>query len=114
MAAVALLTLFTVVSGIIAEASLSKLQRGFERVASTQLDVLMAASELRQESEAAAGFAPNLYVKGLEQGTLLNYSLQIYSEHSRLDALVKKLSSFTGPAADIGAINRASASLFKN
>jgi signal transduction histidine kinase len=60
--AFAAVTAFAILLGTIALFTFGKYERGFDRIASTNLPALVAASDLAQRSQALAANAPNLAV----------------------------------------------------
>jgi signal transduction histidine kinase/CheY-like chemotaxis protein len=108
----AILSLMIAVVSIIAIQSFGELRRSFGFVANDQLGAINTAAELKQRAEALARLAPALYAKGLEQNTLLDFSLVSFKEQSRLQQLISKLSTQTNePLSDVEAAN---SELFRN
>jgi signal transduction histidine kinase/DNA-binding response OmpR family regulator len=79
----------------IAVSSFSELKSSFERVVAIELGSIQLADELKQRAGSLAGMAPSLYAQGLNQDSLLRYSLTSYSEQSRLQDLLGKLDSLS-------------------
>ena len=114
MMAVAILSLFVVVSGAIAIYSFNEFHRNFDRLASTQTDTMIAAARLQQESEALAGYAPKLFAKGLDQTTLLEFSVEVYTKQAKLQSLIDELAQYVGETGSIATIKKTSAALFQD
>lgn len=114
MAAVAALTTFIVLTGAIAILSFKEFQRNFDRLASTQTDAMLAAAQLRQDSEALAGLAPKLAVKGLDQSSLMEFSVEVFTRQAALQTLIGELTGYFGETESIGTIETTSAALFEN
>ncbi|MCG4453105.1 response regulator [Pseudomonas sp. MMS21-TM103] len=114
MTIVGILCLLTLVNGLLAAFSLKDIHRIFDRVASTQTDSLIAAARLSQSSEALAGFAPKLFAKGLDQTSLVQFSLQVYLQQESLQKLIEQLGSVVGPSDSLATIKSSSALLFDN
>ena len=112
--AVAVLSLFVVVSGTIAIFSFKEFHRNFDRLASTQTNTLIAAAKLQQESEALAGYAPKLFAKGLDQTSLMEFSVEVYAKQASLQALIDELIGYVGESGSIATIKETSAALFQN
>ena len=91
MTGLATLALFTAIGGAVAVLSFNQFRESFDRVASTQLDSMAAAAQLEQESQALAGLAPDLFVKGLGTGTLLAFTTEVYGQQVALQQLIQKL-----------------------
>ncbi len=114
MTGLAVLTMFIAASSIIAVLSFNQLQRSFDHIASSQLEAMIAAGRLQQQSQVLAGLAPNLFVKGLTQGTLLSFTLEAYMRQGELNSLIEQIRSFIGGGTDLSRIERSSAALFDN
>jgi adenylate cyclase len=114
MAGLATLTLITAAGGIVAVFSLNQFHESFDRVASSQLGTMAAAAQLEQESQALAGLAPELFVKGLGTGSLLAFNTQLYGQQTRLQQLIQKLRDYVGDAKSVALIETASENLFRN
>ncbi|MDX1489369.1 MAG: hypothetical protein R3268_14260, partial [Acidiferrobacterales bacterium] len=114
MAGLATLTLITAAGGIVAVFSLNQFHESFDRVASSQLGTMAAAAQLEQESQALAGLAPELFVKGLGTGSLLAFNTQLYGQQTRLQQLIQKLRDYVGDAKSVDLIETASENLFRN
>ncbi len=114
MAGLAALALFLAASSVIAVRSFNELQRSFDRVASGQLEAMIAAGRLQQQSQLLAGLAPSLFVRGLTQGTLLSFTLEAYTRQGELSALIGQIKTFIGDSASLSEIDQASAALFDN
>ena len=114
MLAVVVLSLFVIVSGAIAIFSFNEFHRNFDRLASTQTNTLIAAAKLQQESEALAGYAPKLLAKGLDQTSLMEFSVDVYAKQARLQSLIDELIGYVGENGSIATIKATSAALFQN
>jgi len=114
MAGLATLTLITAAGGVVAVFSLNQFHESFDRVASSQLGTMAAAAQLEQESQALAGLAPELFVKGLGKGSLLAFNTQLYGQQTRLQQLIQKLRDYVGDAKSVALIETASENLFRN
>ena len=114
MLAVIMLSLFVVVSGAIAIFSFNEFHRNFDRLASTQTNTLIAAAKLQQESEALAGYAPKLLAKGLDQTSLMEFSVDVYAKQAKLQSLIDELTGYVGETGSITTIKATSAALFNN
>jgi signal transduction histidine kinase/HAMP domain-containing protein len=113
-AGLAAMALVTIGGSLIAVLSFNQMRGSLDHIASTQLDTMVAAAQLRQDSQAIAGLAPSLIVKGLEQKTLIDFSLKIYSQQTQLQILINQLAEYVEAGANITRINTASADLFQN
>ena len=114
MTGLTILALFTAIGGIVAVLSFNQFRESFDRVASTQLDTMAAAAQLEQESQALAGLAPDLFVKGLGTGTLLAFTTEVYGQQVALQQLIQKLSDYVGDTASVSRIGSATEDLFRN
>ena len=114
MTGLATLALFTAIGGAVAVVSFNQFRDSFDRVASTQLDTMAAAARLEQESQALAGLAPDLFVRGLGTGTLLAFSTEVYGQQVSLQQLIQKLSTYVGDTASVSRISSAADDLFRN
>ena len=114
MMAVAILSVFVVVSGTIAIYSFNEFHRSFDRLASNQTNTMIAAAKLQQESEALAGYAPKLFAKGLDQGALLQFSTDAYTKQAKLQSLIHELAQYVGETGGIAGIRSTSTALFQN
>ena len=114
MTGLAALVLFTAIGGVVAVMSFYQFRQSFDRVASTQLDSMAAAAQLEQESQALAGLAPDLFVKGLGTGTLLAFTTEVYDQQVALQQLIQKLSDHVGQTANVARISSATDDLFRN
>jgi hypothetical protein len=113
-AGLAALAFFTIAACVIAVVSFNELRRSLDRIASTQLDTMVAAAQLRQDSEAITALAPSLFAKGLDQSTLLDFSVQIYNRQVELNAQIDELAKFVESGNEIPEIKAASTALFEN
>ena len=114
MVAVVVLTVFTLISGAIAIFSFNQFHNDFDQMASTQSESMIAAAKLQRDSEALAGFAPSLYAKGLDQSTLLQFSIAVYTQQAKLQALIDELAKYVGETDSIKTIKATSTALFRN
>ncbi len=114
MAGLAILTLFAVSAGVLAVASFSEFRDSFDRVASSQLNAMVSAAHLQQESEALAGLAPGLLAKGFDQGSLIAFATTAYSRQAVLQQLVDNLRAHAGDRQGLAEIGAASEGLFGN
>jgi class 3 adenylate cyclase len=114
MTGLAILALFTGIGGTVAVFSFNQFRESFDRVASTQLDTMAAAAQLEQESQALAGLAPDLFVKGLGTGTLLAFTTEAYGQQVALQQLIQNLSDTVGDTVNVSRIGSATENLFKN
>ena len=108
---VALAAMIGIVS-ITALQSFSELRKNFGLVANEQVATINTAAELRQRAEALARLAPSLYAKGLEQATLLDFSLMSFKEQARLQVLIDTLK--TQSKEPMGGIETTMQDLFIN
>ena len=108
----AILSIMVGAVSVIAVQSFGDMRQSFGVVANQQMVAISTAAELKQQAEAVSSLAPGLYAKGLEQNTLLDFSLVSFKEQSRLQQLITKLRSQTSqPLTDVEAAN---ADLFRN
>jgi hypothetical protein len=114
MAGLAALTVFAVTAGLLAITSFGEFRSSFNRMASTQLNTMMAAAHLKQESEGIAGLAPGLLAQGFDQGSLLAFSTTTYTRQTRLQQLIDSLRLYGGDSPQIADIQAASQALFSN
>ncbi len=114
MTGLAALALFTAIGGVVAVISFYQFRQSFDRVTSTQLDSMAAAAHLERESQALAGLAPNLFVKGLGTGTLLAFTTEVYDQQVALQQLIQKLSDHVGQTESVSRIGSATDDLFRN
>jgi class 3 adenylate cyclase/HAMP domain-containing protein len=114
MTGLAILALVAAIGGGVAVVSFDQFRDSFDRVASTQLDSMVAAAQLEQESQALAGLAPELFVKGLGTGTLLAFTTEVYGQQVALQQLIEKLSLYAGDTASVSRIETATQDLFTN
>ena len=78
LAGLALLSAFITISGGLAVYSFNQLHTSFNRVASTQLDIMIAAAKLRQESEVLTSLAPSLFARDITKGSLANFATRTF------------------------------------
>ncbi len=114
MLGLAALALVIAVAGVVAVLSFSQFRSSYDRVASTQLRTMETASRLEQESELLSDLAPGLFVKGLDTGTLLAFTTQVYERQVALQQLIGELGELTGETALIAKIGAASDGLSAN
>ncbi|MDX1425790.1 MAG: hypothetical protein R3322_21785, partial [Kiloniellales bacterium] len=114
MAGLAILTLITATGGALAVYSFNQFRESFDRVASTQLGTMAAAAQLEQESQALAGLAPDLFVKGLSTGALLAFNTDVYGQQVSLRQLIQQLRDHVGETESVTRISSASENLFRN
>ncbi|MDH6232181.1 signal transduction histidine kinase/DNA-binding response OmpR family regulator [Mesorhizobium soli] len=71
--------------------SFDGLRHNLDVIVNRQMDTISVSAELRQRAEALTRLAPSLYAKGLDQQTLLDFSLQSFKEQQRLQTLIDDL-----------------------
>lgn len=114
MTGLAALTIFAGAAVLLAVTSFGQFRTSFDRVASTQLNAMMAAAQLKQESEAVTGLAPGLLAQGYDQGSLLAFSTMAYTRQTALQQLIEKLRIYAAGTPEIESIQTASQALFSN
>ncbi|QIG51163.1 hypothetical protein G5V57_27630 [Nordella sp. HKS 07] len=110
----ALLATFIVVSAGLAVYSFNQLHESFDRVASTQLATMVAAAQLRQESEILASLAPSLFAQDMTVGSLTEFSTKTFRLQSSLQKLIQALTKELGNKSDVSEIDRIAQSMFSN
>jgi hypothetical protein len=111
MTGLAALTMFAGAAGLLAVISFGEFRDSFDRVASSQLSTMMAAAQLKQESEAVTGLAPGLLAQGLDQGSLLALSTTAYRRQRALEQLIEKLRMHAADRPELSEIQSASREL---
>ena len=69
----ALLMLLTILGGVVAIYSFREASNVFTTVASTKIDIMSDAAELREHTQAIASLAPGLFARELNGGSLLDF-----------------------------------------
>lgn len=110
----ALLTIFIAISGGLAVYSFNQLRKSFDRVASTQLDTMVAAAQLRQESEVLTSLAPSLFASDITTGSLTNFSTKAFRLQSTLQQLVQALTKQLGDESGVREIDQIARAMFSN
>lgn len=95
MASAMLLGATIVVVSALAISSFEQTRQIYETVIQQQLDALRSSEELKEGAANLSRLAPELFAKGSEQKTLLDFSLRSYKQQSRLLDLIKELGSAT-------------------
>ena len=114
LAGLALLTAFIALSGGLAVHSFGQLQKSFDRVASTQLATMIAAAELRQESEMLTSLAPSLFARDITRGSLTNFATRTFRLQSSLQQLIAALTEQLGAESGVEEIDRIARAIFSN
>ena len=114
LAGLALLTTFIAISGGLAVYSFHQLHKSFDRVASTQLATMVAAAQLRQESEVLTSLAPSLFARDITVGSLTNFSTKTFRLQSTLQQLVQALSKQLGDKSGVREIDQIARAMFSN
>jgi signal transduction histidine kinase/DNA-binding response OmpR family regulator len=94
------MSLVVVIISAMALTTFGELRRSFDRVVSNELAAILLADELKQRAEALSAQAPSLYVQGLNDDALRNYSMTSYSEQERLQHLLHRLSALSNLKSD--------------
>ena len=114
LAGLALLTTFIAISGGLAVYSFDQLNKSFDKVASTQLATMVAAAQLRQESEVLSSLAPNLFASDMTRGSLTNFSTKTFRLQSTLQRLVQELTKQLGDKSGVREIDQIARAMFSN
>jgi len=114
LAGLALLAAFMAISGGLAVYSLNQLHKSFDRVASTQLATMVAASELRQQSQVLSSLAPSLFASDITKGSLTSFATQNFRLQSTLQKLIQALTKQLGKNSGIEEIDRIARAIFSN
>ncbi|CAN7656813.1 adenylate/guanylate cyclase domain-containing protein [Mesorhizobium sp. LjNodule214] len=110
----ALLVLLTVLGGVVAIHSFREANNVFTTVASTQIDTMSDAAELREHTQAIASLAPGLFARELNEGSLLDFTTKAFNQQNQLQALIDKLSSQVKDSQGLASINAEASALFDN
>ncbi len=110
----ALLVLLTVLGVVVAIYSFREANSVFTTVASTQIDIMSDAAELRENTQAIASLAPGLFARELNGGSLLDFTTKAFNQQNELQALIDKLSSQVKDSQRLASINAEASTLFDN
>ena len=114
LAGLALLTAFIALSGGLAVYSFNQLHKSFDKVASTQLATMVAAAQLRQESEVLTSLAPSLFARDITTGSLTSFATKTFRLQSSLQQLIQALTQQLGDRSDVKEIDRIARAMFSN
>lgn len=114
LAGLALLTGFIAISGGLAVYSFNQLHKSLDRVASTQLAMMVAAAQLRQESEVLTSLAPSLFARDITKGSLTGFATKNFRLQSSLQTLIQALTKQLGDKSGIGEIDQIAQAMFSN
>lgn len=95
MASAVLLGATIVAVSILAISSFEQTRQIYETVIQQQLAALKSSEELEQNAANLSRLAPELFAKGSDERTLLDFSLRSYKQQSRLLDLIAELGSAT-------------------
>lgn len=95
MASAMLLGATIVVVSALAISSFEQTRQIYETVIQQQLGALKSSEELKEGAANLSRLAPEIFAKGSDQSTLLDFSLRSYKQQSRLLDLISALGSAT-------------------
>lgn len=75
---------------------------------------MISAAKLQQEAESLAGYAPRLFTKGLDQTTLLQFSVEVYTKQAKMQSLIDQLEGYARDGQTTATIKTTSTALFTN
>ena len=75
---------------------------------------MVAAAQLRQESEILASLAPSLFAQDMTVGSLTEFSTKTFRLQSSLQKLIQALTKELGNKSDVSEIDRIAQSMFSN